>query len=75
VELTSDSPERLRLEVSDQGVGLPADFDPARSRSLGMRLVSSLTRQLGGQLQWQDARPGTRFVLELSAGDDGRTAP
>jgi two-component sensor histidine kinase len=74
VELTADSPERLRLEVSDQGVGLPADFNPARSKSLGMRLVVSLTRQLGGKLEWQDARPGTRFVLEVSAREDGRTA-
>ncbi|WP_262271523.1 sensor histidine kinase [Microvirga yunnanensis] len=74
VELTSDSPERLRLEVSDAGVGLPADFNLAQSRSLGMRLVASLTRQLGGQLEWQDARPGTRFVLELSAQDNGLTA-
>jgi two-component sensor histidine kinase len=70
VELTSDSPERLRLEVSDTGVGLPADFDPARSRSLGMRLVASLARQLGGRLEWQNAQPGTRFVLEVSATDD-----
>jgi two-component sensor histidine kinase len=73
VELTADSPERLRLEVSDQGVGLPADFNPARSKSLGMRLVVSLTRQLGGKLEWQDAQPGTRFVLEVSAREDGRT--
>jgi len=71
VELTSDSPERLRLEVSDTGVGLPPDFNPGRSRSLGMRLVASLTRQLGGRLEWQDAQPGTRFVLEVSALDDG----
>jgi two-component sensor histidine kinase len=70
VELTSDSPERLRLEVSDDGVGLPTDFDPARSRSLGTRLVVSLARQLGGRLEWQDAQPGTRFVLEVSARDD-----
>jgi two-component sensor histidine kinase len=69
----SDSPERLRLEVSDQGIGLPSDFDPTRSRSLGMRLVASLTRQIGGRLEWQDAQPGTRFVLEVSAlGDAGR---
>ena len=70
VELASDSPEQFRLEVTDHGVGLPSDFDPARARSLGMRLVASLSRQLGGRLEWQDARPGTRFVLNLSAQDD-----
>jgi two-component sensor histidine kinase len=70
VALTADSPERLRLEVSDTGVGLPPDFNPTRSRSLGMRLVANLTRQLGGHLKWTDAQPGTRFVLEVSALDD-----
>ena len=67
VRVTLDRPKAglLRLEVCDRGVGLPETFDPARSRSLGMRLVTSLARQLGGELQFQDACPGTRAVLEV----------
>ncbi len=39
------------LIVGDEGSGLPADFDPsASSKSLGMRVVTSLARQLGGEL-------------------------
>jgi two-component sensor histidine kinase len=37
------------LIVCDQGEGLPADFDPARSaRGLGMKIVDVLAKQLGG---------------------------
>ncbi len=55
----------LRLEVADGGIGLPPDLDATRSASLGMKLVGSLARQLGGRSQWQDAGPGTRFVLDF----------
>ena len=38
------------LRVSDNGVGLPADFEARRAQSLGMQLASDLARQLGGTL-------------------------
>ncbi|MEN2747162.1 histidine kinase dimerization/phosphoacceptor domain -containing protein [Sphingomonas sp. T9W2] len=57
----------LTLTVIDQGVGLPADLDPtvARPTSLGMRMVNSLSRQLGGTLAFENARPGTRVVFSM----------
>jgi two-component sensor histidine kinase len=39
------------LVIADDGVGLPADYDPAQSRSLGMTLMYGFSEQLGGQLQ------------------------
>jgi hypothetical protein len=30
-----------------------------------MMVIAGLGRQLGGHPQWQDAQPGTRFVLEF----------
>jgi two-component sensor histidine kinase len=53
----------LRLEVSDRGIGFPPHNGCAPSGGLGTKLISSLSRQLGGQVEWQDAAPGTRFVL------------
>jgi two-component sensor histidine kinase len=42
---------RHALIVSDEGRDFPKDFDPtAASQSLGMRVVTSLTTQLGGVL-------------------------
>ena len=41
----------IRLTVSDNGVGLPADFAARQANSLGLLLVTDLARQLGGQLE------------------------
>jgi two-component sensor histidine kinase len=38
------------LSVSDGGAGLPEDFDPASTSGLGMKVVSALVQQLGGNL-------------------------
>jgi two-component sensor histidine kinase len=41
---------RVRLAVSDDGVGLPEDLEQRRGESLGLQIVSDLVRQLGGVL-------------------------
>jgi two-component sensor histidine kinase len=41
---------RYELAISDNGVGLPAHYDPSRSRSLGMTLLHGFSGQLGGEL-------------------------
>jgi PAS domain S-box-containing protein len=38
------------IRVSDDGVGLPEGFDAYHSKTLGMQLLTTLTRQLEGQL-------------------------
>jgi two-component sensor histidine kinase len=49
------------LCVSDNGRGM----GPARAGSLGLRLVESLARQLGGRLTTPDVPKGTTTVLTL----------
>jgi two-component sensor histidine kinase len=61
----------LRLSVHDNGPGLPADFDPARSEGLGMRLVHVLARQLGAKLSWQSDAWTTEFNLDLDPRETG----
>lgn len=41
----------IELEVSDNGNGLPLDFDLAASNSLGMEMMKGLGRQLKGTLK------------------------
>jgi two-component sensor histidine kinase len=55
------SPEGMRIEVADDGTGLPEGFDPQRSGGLGMRIVTSLVRQVGGRLSMRarDQAPGS----------------
>jgi PAS domain S-box-containing protein len=59
-------PDGYALTVSDNGPGLPADFNPAKSRTLGMRIVTALTRQLGGKLDILPAAKGTTFRVTVS---------
>lgn len=52
------------LSVSDEGTGLPTDFDLAQTGSFGLQLVANLADQLGATL----TRPpgtGTEIVLEV----------
>jgi two-component system, sensor histidine kinase PdtaS len=56
----------LRVEVSDQGTGLPEGFDIQQPRaSLGFKVVTGMVRQLNGRLTAANDRRGARFVLDL----------
>ena len=65
---------RLRVEIVDDGVGLPPDFDPAGSRSLGLSIVRALGAELEGTfgLGPNPAGQGTRAVVEISLGQPRR---
>ncbi len=39
-----------QLTIADDGVGLPENYNPAQSRSLGMTLLQGFSEQLGGKL-------------------------
>ena len=52
------------LAVSDDGVGLPPGIDLRNPSTLGLKLVSVLTEQVGGTVTL-DAREGTRFVIRF----------
>jgi two-component sensor histidine kinase len=58
---------RLRVEISDDGRGLPADFDWRTSRSLGLSIVTTLVAEMEGtfELGSHPDGPGTRAVVTL----------
>jgi two-component sensor histidine kinase len=49
----STSNGRLQLTVRDNGVGIPDGFHPEQSRSLGLRIVQILARQLKGTFDFE----------------------
>ncbi|QRE76274.1 sensor histidine kinase [Methylobacterium aquaticum] len=58
--------EGLRLSVRDDGIGLPPGFDVSmRQRSLGLKIIASLIRQLDGRLSIASDGPGAHFVLDI----------
>jgi two-component sensor histidine kinase/prenyltransferase beta subunit len=57
--------EVLELSVSDDGIGLPHDFNLSQNDTLGLRLVSSLAeKQLHGTFKLDDSEK-TRFVIQF----------
>ncbi|MCJ7523644.1 MAG: PAS domain S-box protein [Candidatus Aminicenantes bacterium] len=53
------------LIVADNGIGLPAGFDAKNKKSLGLQLVTMLTKQLGGSLTIESSG-GTAVHLTFS---------
>lgn len=56
------------LSVTDRGKGLPEDFDPTKTKGLGMRIVMSLIKQIGGTLRFssQAGTRGTCFTVHFT---------
>lgn len=52
----------FQLEISDNGVGLPADIEPENAETLGLQLVHTLVNQLDGSLKIDRIR-GTKFTI------------
>jgi two-component system, sensor histidine kinase PdtaS len=56
------------LSVSDDGPALPEGFDPGASKGLGMKIIQSFARQIGGELRvGRDDGQGARFTVLFSA--------
>jgi two-component sensor histidine kinase len=58
---------RLRMEISDDGRGLPPGFNWRKSRSLGLSIVNTLVAEMEGSFQLgpPQAGTGTRAVVEI----------
>ena len=67
VELDRDGEDRLTLKIADGGSGLPDGFDPASAGGLGIRIVHSLVRELGGTLSCH-TDGGAQFTISIPAG-------
>jgi len=65
VRLTEAKDATILLSVSDSGPGLPADFDMAKSKGLGMRVVMALTKQWGGTITHHSGVDATEFILSI----------
>ena len=62
ISLYKDINEKVCLSVCDNGIGLPPDLDWEHSRSLGLRIVKTLVRQLHGVVEVIRDK-GTQFTI------------
>jgi len=56
---------RLTITVDDAGAGLPAGFDLDRTDSLGLRIVATMVRERGGEVEVSARHPGTRARISV----------
>ena len=61
IRLQPDPAYGYALSVSNSGPALPEGFDPGASKGLGMKIIQSFARQIGGELR-------------IGRGDDGQGA-
>ena len=68
VSLEPNPEKGYALSVSNDGPALPEGFDPAAGKGLGMRIIRSLVKQIGGELRIGrgDRNQGTRFTVLFS---------
>jgi two-component sensor histidine kinase len=60
---TSDN-QKYTLIIQDNGIGLPADFDPYNNPSLGVKLMHGLSADIDGKFLITNA-DGTKITLEF----------
>jgi PAS domain S-box-containing protein len=61
----SQADTRIKLEITDDGNGLPEDFSPESSNTLGLQLIKTLSEQLGANYQYLSEDIGCTFLLEF----------
>ncbi|MBE9167284.1 PAS domain S-box protein [Pleurocapsales cyanobacterium LEGE 06147] len=65
IQAMPDEEGNLVLTISDNGRGLPPDFDLEQTKSLGLKLVKNLTNQLRGEIK-VNSDLGTQFQITLT---------
>jgi two-component sensor histidine kinase len=53
------------LKITDDGKGLPRDFNPEESPTLGIKLVRILTKQIKAKMNYYTGR-GTAYTILFS---------
>jgi two-component sensor histidine kinase len=64
IHLEPQSKNRYRLLYTDNGSGLPADFEVDAKQSMGLYLIHNLVKQLNGRIAFSGGE-GTRVECEL----------
>lgn len=58
--------DKMRVDINDNGVGLPESFEFEKQQTLGMTLIRTLVSQLRGEAHFENDGKGTHFQLEFT---------
>lgn len=73
IELHNTNGE-IALTIQDNGIGMPADFDPEETASLGFQLIRTLSSQINADYRYHSNGEGTRFELTFNTNNISEAA-
>lgn len=53
------------LEIGDNGIGFPESINHKNTKSLGLKLIHNLTRQLRGTIERDTSKKGTNYIIKF----------
>jgi two-component sensor histidine kinase len=65
LDIHSVTEGKYQMLYSDNGPGLPVDFDVAQASTLGMQLIYDLSRQIGGNVKYAN-KNGASFTINFT---------
>ncbi|MBN1432364.1 MAG: PAS domain S-box protein [Methanomicrobiaceae archaeon] len=64
LKMFMDENHRYNMIISDDGIGIPADFDQSKSQTLGIRVINNIVRlQLKGDVTMKTGPSGTTWTI------------
>jgi two-component sensor histidine kinase len=65
IELKKDDENGYILTIGDDGIGISEAVDPKTTKSLGLKLIHNLARQLKGSITRDWSRKGTNYIVKF----------
>jgi two-component sensor histidine kinase len=65
IVLKKELDKQYVLNIGDNGKGFPETITYKNSKSLGLKLIHNLTRQLKGTIQRDDSKKGTNYIIRF----------
>ncbi|MEM8763915.1 MAG: sensor histidine kinase [Bacteroidota bacterium] len=65
ISLQKATPKKFHLHIGDDGVGYSNEISPKTSKSLGLKLIYNLARQLRGSISRDTDKKGTHYIMEF----------
>lgn len=65
IAITHDGAENYTLKIGDNGIGFPEKINFKESKSLGLKLIYNLVRQLKGSIMRDTSIKGTNYIIKF----------
>ena len=66
IKLTKIGGARYKLFIGDNGSGIPRNINFRNTKSLGLKLIHKLTLQLNGNIERDNSKKGTHYIVTFN---------